>query len=91
MEAAGLLNYIPWGGPISIKTGDLNNLTIGGLWVVTANVNTPLSTIAFWLVDVRINKQGDILQIAKAYAGGNSTIYSRILRTEVDNTWTDWM
>ena len=87
---AELLSYVPCGYNKSLENKDLNNLTEGGLWVVTATINAPIADYMYWLVDVRVNKQGDVLQLAKVYAGGDSVVYSRILRSEVDLTWTGW-
>lgn len=86
---AGLIPYIPYGGPSNIT--NLDELIDGGLWRTTNASNRPSSVnTIYWLVDVRKGADGDILQIAKPYAGADGPAYTRVRRKNQDNTWTEW-
>lgn len=91
MGVAGLAPYIPWGGRVA-SGSDLNNLTQGGLWFVNTTTNSPSNETGHWLIDVKVNPSGIIMQSATAYTGTTSkAIYTRVFRPDVSNTWSDWV
>lgn len=78
------------GGRISAGT-DMNEITTYGFWTVNTSVNAPEKSTSEWALSVRTNKKGDIIQIASPYTGSATKTYTRVKRSEINNTWTSWV
>ena len=70
---------------------DMNEITTYGFWTVNTSVNAPANSTTEWALSVRTNKKGDKIQIASPYTGSATKTYTRVRRSEINNSWTSWV